>query len=162
MKTIHQGENLRLARRGKGITQEEMAGLIDLSQTTYSRIEKKSVITDRNLLLEVAQVLGMEPNELAPNVESDLAQVERAFSRFKNRGNLSRFVDMLCTRFILILIIMTLVATVYDATKAFCVANGMPLRLVFTISATVALITLIVMIFNAKKIKVLLRCFVQK
>lgn len=76
----HAGERIRLARLQRGLSQENMADLLNLSTTAYGDIERGKTELTLNRLSQIAQVLGtsvvalisdepaaLEPTVLAPN-----------------------------------------------------------------------------------------------
>lgn len=60
------GKKIKILRRQKKWAQKEMAGMLDISVPAYSKIECE--ITDINItrLIQVAEVLGVEPCTLLP------------------------------------------------------------------------------------------------
>ncbi|MEZ0612034.1 helix-turn-helix domain-containing protein [Fibrella sp. WM1] len=74
------GERIRLARLQRGLSQENMADLLNLSTTAYGDMERGKTELTLNRLGQIAQVLGtsvvalisdepaaLEPTVLAPN-----------------------------------------------------------------------------------------------
>ena len=66
MKTIAQtvGENLKLARRAKGITQKELAKELNKYQSDYSEYETGRVQLDYEKIVYLCNRLDITPNEL--------------------------------------------------------------------------------------------------
>ena len=54
------GREIAIARKKKGYTQEEMARLVDMKQSNYSRIENGSYNTGIRIILKLADVLDMK------------------------------------------------------------------------------------------------------
>ncbi len=61
MDNFHFGENLRIIRQAKGISQEVMAERLGISQTTYSKIEKSAKIPSPGMVKKIAIILEEEP-----------------------------------------------------------------------------------------------------
>lgn len=70
---VHHGHNIRRVRREKGIKQETMAGLVDMSQQTVSRYESMQEIDD-GMLQRFAKALQV-PVELLKMLEEDAPTV---------------------------------------------------------------------------------------
>ena len=64
MNEFNFGENLRITRKVKGISQKAMAIGLGMSQPKYSRLEHKASIPDLDLLEKICMVLGEEPSLL--------------------------------------------------------------------------------------------------
>ncbi|ACU05317.1 MULTISPECIES: helix-turn-helix domain-containing protein [Pedobacter] len=65
------GKKIKMLRRQKKWAQKDMAGMLDISVPAYSKIECE--ITDINItrLIQVADVLGVEPCTLLPGHNGD-------------------------------------------------------------------------------------------
>lgn len=63
MKNFNYGENLRIARQIKGISQEAMAWDLSISQSTYSRIESGKIIPDPLQAAKIEEILGVRPSD---------------------------------------------------------------------------------------------------
>ena len=66
MKTIAKmvGENLKAARRAKGITQKELASELNKYQSDYSEYETGKVQLDYEKIVYLCERLDITPNEL--------------------------------------------------------------------------------------------------
>ena len=66
MKTIAKtvGENLKAARRAKGLTQKELAGELNKYQSDYSEYETGKVQLDYEKIVYLCERLDITPNEL--------------------------------------------------------------------------------------------------
>lgn len=64
MKNLHFGENLRMLRIYKNVCQEGMAAGLNISQTSYSRIESSPAIPETQLIAKLADTLGVKPEDL--------------------------------------------------------------------------------------------------
>lgn len=63
MKNFHFGENLRMMRNYRGLTQEAMANGLDMAQGTYSKIEYSKDLPDNEMIGRLAEILQFEPDE---------------------------------------------------------------------------------------------------
>lgn len=72
--TEHVGDRIRRARKGRGLTIEEFARMINKSKATVSKYESGSITVDIETLLDIADALDMELKSLidyhSPNVKS--------------------------------------------------------------------------------------------
>ena len=66
MKIFNFGENLRKIRQAKDISQHAMALKLNISQSTYSRIEGGSKMPDHNMVVRIAKAVGVDLSELKP------------------------------------------------------------------------------------------------
>ena len=69
MNSFNFGKNLRNFREGKNICQEAVAYALNISQPTYSRLEKQEAIPDIGVVNKIAETLGCTPSELLPLLE---------------------------------------------------------------------------------------------
>ncbi|GHO98368.1 hypothetical protein KSF_084160 [Reticulibacter mediterranei] len=60
------GQHLQHIRRIKGVTQEELAELIDVSVGWVSRVERGVNLPNLKLLFRIAKALRVQVNELLP------------------------------------------------------------------------------------------------
>ncbi|RZK39847.1 MAG: XRE family transcriptional regulator [Pedobacter sp.] len=58
------GGNLRVVRQAKGISQEALALALNLSQTTYSRIESRASLPPDELIAQIATVVEVQKSML--------------------------------------------------------------------------------------------------
>lgn len=56
--------NIKEIRKNKGITQHEMADLLNIKQQSYSDLENDKSIPGVNRLVEIASILGVTLDEL--------------------------------------------------------------------------------------------------
>jgi len=63
--------NVKVARRTKGLTQEELAGLLDVSRQTIISIESSRYVPSTVLSLKIAKYLGKCVEDLFELEESD-------------------------------------------------------------------------------------------
>ncbi len=66
MKDFHFGENLRLVRITKDISQKAMAHHLEISQPSYSRLESDARIPSHTIVSAMAKVLGVPLAQLLP------------------------------------------------------------------------------------------------
>lgn len=55
---------MRLLRKGKKLSQQELGEMICVDQTTISKIEKGEIPITTDRLIDIAQALGVPPSEL--------------------------------------------------------------------------------------------------
>ncbi len=65
------GETIRNARKSKTYPLRKVAGLLDIDQSTLSKIERGDRLAPRNLILPMSEVLGLDYKELLTNYLSD-------------------------------------------------------------------------------------------
>ena len=61
-KTI--GNNIKLYRKNKGFTQEELADLLSVTPQAVSKWESESGLPDTSMLIPIAQILGVSTDAL--------------------------------------------------------------------------------------------------
>lgn len=57
-------ENLRRLRREKNFSQEYIANLLEISQKAYSDIEQGKTILKTEIILKLATILDISPNDI--------------------------------------------------------------------------------------------------
>lgn len=89
---IHIGDNVRIARKRKGLTQEELAGQIGVTSQAVSRWESGAGLPDISLIVPIAQVLsvstdmlfgldnGGEDNQLLIQITNKYQEIESRFT----------------------------------------------------------------------------------
>lgn len=60
------GKKIRVIRRKKKLTQEEVAARTGIHVTTFGRIERGEINTPLQTVNKIAQALGVKPKELLP------------------------------------------------------------------------------------------------
>lgn len=58
------GENLRRARKARGLSQEKLAAEVDLDMRQLGRIERGESFPSVGTLIKLAEVLGVEPADV--------------------------------------------------------------------------------------------------
>ena len=58
------GENLKVARKFKGLTQKELADMLYMTQQQYSRFENGIFELNYDQILKICDILDISPNEL--------------------------------------------------------------------------------------------------
>jgi putative transcriptional regulator len=76
------GENIKRYRQEKHLTQEEVAGRLHVTRQTVSKWEKNHSVPDADLLVKLAEILGVETSRLLgaepePSQEGDSALAEQ-------------------------------------------------------------------------------------
>lgn len=70
------GQNIRHFRQSKGITQEALAEIVDVSGSYIGYLERGKKSPSLDLLVKIAQTLGVEPARLlTPPIHGSLAQL---------------------------------------------------------------------------------------
>ena len=64
------GNNLKLARKGKGYTQKEVAALMHMTQQQYSRFENGVFELNYMQILSLCKFLDISPNDLFVGTEN--------------------------------------------------------------------------------------------
>ncbi len=66
------GEKLRLLRQRRGLSQGELAAMIGVNQTYVGKMERGEKIPNVAMVLKIADVLSITPNQMMlDNVELD-------------------------------------------------------------------------------------------
>lgn len=65
------GETIRNARKSKKLPLRKVAAILDIDQSTLSKIERGDRLAPRNLILPISEVLDLEYKELLTNYLSD-------------------------------------------------------------------------------------------
>jgi len=74
MNNFNYGENLRITRHAKGVSQDSMAWELKISQATYSRIESGKISPDGEQAAKLENILGIPPSDpmlLLEGMEND-------------------------------------------------------------------------------------------
>ena len=69
MNNFNYGENLRIIRQAKGVSQESMAWNLTISQASYSRLENGKIMPNPQQIAMINKILGIPPSELMPHLE---------------------------------------------------------------------------------------------
>ncbi|MCY1524190.1 helix-turn-helix protein [compost metagenome] len=124
MSTFNYGENLRLIRISKGISQEAMALALDISQATYSRIESQTTAFDYRLAFEMAKILNVPVTDLLPDV--DMLELQNVVSKSGAGLGLGRKTNKVLKRNLgkikILVFAYVIVNVVYSAVKGICSA----------------------------------------
>ena len=86
-KTI--GNNIKLFRKNKGFTQEELADLLNVTPQAVSKWESENSLPDTSMLIPLAQVLGVSTDALLgydslSENEEVIARVKETVAAMKN------------------------------------------------------------------------------
>lgn len=65
-------DNLRAARKSCDLTQKELAALLEIPYQTYNGYETKGHEPSFDLLVKIADYLGVTPNDLLQNERDDV------------------------------------------------------------------------------------------
>lgn len=68
------GNNLRMIRKEKGITQEELADMLDVSRQAVSKWESEGGYPETDKLIVLAKKLGVSLDYLMDNAPSDAVE----------------------------------------------------------------------------------------
>lgn len=66
MNNFNYGKNLRITRQIREVSQESMAGNLNISQATYSRIESGKIMPDPQQAAKIEKILGIPPSDPMP------------------------------------------------------------------------------------------------
>lgn len=69
------GYKIKKLRELKNLTQEHMASALDLDQSAYSRIEKGMTKVTHERVVKIAEVLGVEPEDIYAFDESQIFNI---------------------------------------------------------------------------------------
>lgn len=61
------GNNLKQARKAKGLTQKDVSAILNMTQQQYSRFENGKYELNYDLILELCKLYEISPNELFMN-----------------------------------------------------------------------------------------------
>lgn len=95
MKNFNFGENLRMLRIYKNICQEGMATGLNISQTSYSRIEANPDEPDLQVINKLAEILDVKPKSLlsarwyAETVNGEAEKNRRSVATISRTGRLA-------------------------------------------------------------------------
>lgn len=78
------GEALYAIRKGKGLTQAQVAEKAELSDRTYADIERGSVNMRLETLLKICEALNITPNDILTKDEIDAFHSDELLSCLKN------------------------------------------------------------------------------
>ena len=93
-------ENLKIARKNKGLTQEELADKIHVARQTISKWEKGYSVPDADQLADMAEIFELatgdllgkqvETNQMEPSVSEQLASLNEQFAIHNRRARKNR------------------------------------------------------------------------
>lgn len=86
-KNVHHGQNIRLARTWKNMTQETLADKLDIYQTDISALEQKEIIDDE-ILGKIAKAMDV-PVDFFKEFEPEATIKNYAQTNQENRDNVS-------------------------------------------------------------------------
>lgn len=87
---------LKELRKAKGLTQQETADLLGLSQVTYSRYESGEREPSNEMLIKMALFFGVTVDQLLGVSRNDIEQEELdEFTAFRNRRRTNKEYDSL-------------------------------------------------------------------
>jgi len=75
---------IRIARLAKGFSQEEMADMIGLSQSQFSRIENAEKNVPKERLLHIATLLKIDVKQLLPAEDKNIKGFENLYGRIND------------------------------------------------------------------------------
>jgi transcriptional regulator with XRE-family HTH domain len=89
-------ENISIARKQSGITQEEMARLLDISQPAYSYYETGEKPIPLNKIKRICEILSIPMQELVGDISKDENGEEVLVEINKNLERIANSLDRLC------------------------------------------------------------------
>ena len=151
MSKFNFGENLRIIRSAKGISQDAMAAALNISQTTYSKIERQAEIPEIPAPIKIATALAVPLIMLVPPVEDvEIAAVVPVNStdlQLNPKPFLRTTLGMLIT----LAASAALIDVVYQAIHGVCDALGTSAHNTILIKWTGALTTMFCLIFIIRR-----------
>lgn len=147
-KEFHFGENLKNIRLSKGISQEAMGYGLNMSQATYSRIERQVALPNFELVRKMAEILKVSFGELVPEAVQFQQEVKVAVI---NVGR--EFAQSPVGLIITIAAVAYLVDLVYLCAQSFCRGYGTSPTMLSIVSWTSGLATLLFCYHIIKKIR---------
>lgn len=152
MKDFNFGQNLRQIRQAKGISQEAMALWLNISQSTYSRIENKPTIPNEQLLNGIAKILDVSPFELLPECDESNNDKTETIST----SSLKKIISLLQTPFGDVIAMasgLLFTSAVYEMAKGFCNEFGSSHRTSLLVRGLAALLAAAFFYYWIKKFK---------
>lgn len=64
-------KNLKMARKNKRMSQEEVANMLNTKQTIYSRYETGKLELDYDKIIKICKILEITPNDIFDNCFMD-------------------------------------------------------------------------------------------
>ncbi len=64
-------KNLKMARKNKRMSQEEVANMLNTKQTIYSRYETGKLELDYDKIIKICKILEITPNDIFENCFMD-------------------------------------------------------------------------------------------
>ena len=80
------GQNMRLLRRTKGMTQEMLAEMVGVSGSYVGYLERGSKSPSLKLLAEVAEALGVDPSLLLTSPEEKNQELTKLMTLLSDKG----------------------------------------------------------------------------
>lgn len=153
MHTFNFGENLRIIRQEKGISQEAMAQHLNISQATYATIENQTTVTNHKWFYQIAEILDVPGNKLiAPLKEPDLQDEQSTYTP-ELESNPIEILNTPFGNFILIGLSLTIIKAIYDAVRGACSAIETSDSTMTLASWTAALLTAAFIYYWIRKTK---------
>jgi transcriptional regulator with XRE-family HTH domain len=153
MEKFHYGQNLKKIREAKGIKQYTIAQQLNISQTSYSRMEADPEPPYKHIVAESAKALNLLPTDLASNFEQLQTQPiltvrgfgigHRAIMLFKSKIGL----------IIVLSISVPILDAIYKIAKSFCEEMGASYRTMLVVSYAVVFLTIGLIVYVVKKIQ---------
>ncbi len=119
MEVFSFGENLRIVRQAKGISQEVVAPGLNMAQSTYSKIERDPKISEPEMVEKIAKVLEIMPSILLSG--RDITDL------IPKNGFEQKAKEILTTRVGMIfywILVIPFINAAYDMGDSFCAGYG--------------------------------------
>jgi transcriptional regulator with XRE-family HTH domain len=138
---FHFGKNLKAIRKAKHISQEAMAYNLNMSQASYSRLERQATMNDAKLIFRIAIVFDIQPDALMPTF-APLSATEMDTPRTSGSGTRARAKDLLNSIWGVLLILAAIVVLpewAYRIAENFCLGLQTSYAVMATAKWTAAL-----------------------
>ena len=117
MDNFNFGENLRIVRQAKGISQDAVGTGLNISQTSYSKVERSSNIPDLALVERIADLLKVDPSILLSG-----QKIEDLIPKVSFETKVSEVMNTTMGVFFYWIISIPFINAVYDTATGFCTA----------------------------------------
>jgi transcriptional regulator with XRE-family HTH domain len=151
MKVFISGENLRITRQEKGVSQEAMASLLNISQTKYSRMERDKAVFSYQQIREIAKILDVPEAKLLPPSDVLEQPVEAGLGLGRNA---KKFLKSITGKAMILVSAYVIVNIVYTAVKGACSGLGTSDNTMKISGMTAAFLTTAFIFYWIKKNKI--------
>lgn len=151
MEKFNYGANLRAIRQSRGISQETMAFHLNISQASYSRMERQPDGKNAVQVEEIAKILGVSASELINGTEAKVVHHQSRGREWEYKAK--EFLDQPIGLIIFWGSATALVSSVYEFSKALSVTFGASFTMMFVISIINTLATICYISYWFRRVK---------